>query len=127
MSRYSASVSYTHLDVYKRQEEEGINGTKLRVNITSVNDGKDYIFNQEAVNTWGWIWDTVEFDDVTLPENLKAKGEAYLQDCVNLVNTIELTAVDMSMMDVDAEKIKIGDWIRVVSTPHGLDLSLIHI
>lgn len=102
-------------------EEEGINGTKLRVNITSVNDGKDYIFNQEAVNTWGWIWDTVEFDDVTLPENLKAKGEAYLQDCVNLVNTIELTAVDMSMMDVDAEKIKIGDWIRVVSTPHGLD------
>lgn len=102
-------------------EEEGINGTKLRVNITSVNDGKDYIFNQEAVNTWGWIWDTVEFDDVTLPENLKKKGEAYLQDCINLVNTIELSAVDMSMMDVDAEKIKLGDWIRVVSAPHGLD------
>lgn len=102
-------------------EEEGINGTKLRVNITSVNGGKDYIFNQEAVNTWGWIWDTVEFDDVTLPENLKAKGEAYLQDCINLVNTIELTAVDMSMMDVDAEKIKLGDWIRVISAPHGLN------
>lgn len=102
-------------------DESGINDTKKRLTIESVNNGLDYIYDQDAVDQFGWIVGTVEFDDVTLPENLLAKGRAYLDECKNLSLTIELSAVDLHMLDVNIEKIQIGDWIRVVSKPHGLD------
>lgn len=91
------------------------------INITSVNGGKDYVYDENAKNLYGWIWDTVEFEDVTLPENLLSKAKAYLSDCVNLSTTIELNAIDLSMIDVEIEKIKLGDWIRVISKHHNLD------
>ena len=47
-----------------------------RVTIASVNNGLDYIYDQEAVNKYGWIYKTVEWNDVTLPENLLAKAKA---------------------------------------------------
>lgn len=102
-------------------KEEGINGVKKRIDITSVNEGKDYIYSEDAIKLFGWIWDTVEFKDVTLPVNLKKKAEAYLEECINLQVSLELTAVDLHDLNVDIEKIKLGDWIQVISEPHGLN------
>ena len=101
--------------------EDGINGVKKRVDIKSVNDNKDYIYSEAAVQLFGWIWDTVVFDDVTLPSNLKTKAQAYLDECINLQVSLELTAIDMSLLNADIEKIKLGDWIQVISDPHGLN------
>lgn len=102
-------------------KEEGINGVKKRVDITSVNGGKDYVYSEDAVKLFGWIWGMVEFKDVTLPTNLKKKAEAYLEECINLQVSLELTAVDLHDLNVDVEKIKLGDWIQVISEPHGLN------
>ena len=60
-------------------------GTK--VDIMGVNGGKDYIYDQAAVETYGWIWGTKEWEDVTLPENLLRKAQAYLQECTVLPAT----------------------------------------
>ena len=102
-------------------DEDGINGVKKRISIASVNGGKDYVFDQAAVNLFGWIWDTVEMDDVTNPANLKSKAEAYLKECINFQMVLELTAFDLHLVDVNIKGIRLGDWIRVVSEPHGLD------
>lgn len=102
-------------------EEDGINGVKKRLDITSVNGGKDYVYSESAVKLFGWIWDTVQFDDVTLASNLKKKAEAYLEECINLQMSLELTAVDLHLINVDTEKIKLGDWVTVISEPHGLN------
>lgn len=89
--------------------------------IKSVNDGKDYIYDETAVNLFGWIWDTVEYNDVTLPENLLKKGKQYLNSVINESITIELSAVDLHNLDCDIEKFKKGDLVRVISIPHKLD------
>lgn len=102
-------------------EEDGINGVKKRLDITSVNGGRDYVYSESAVKLFGWIWDTVQFDDVTLASNLKKKAEAYLEECINLQMSLELTAVDLHLISVDTEKIKLGDWVTVISEPHGLN------
>jgi phage minor structural protein, N-terminal region len=102
-------------------DEEGINGVKKRIDITSVNGGSDYIFDQEAVNLFGWIWDTVEFDDITQASSLKSRGMAYLRECINFQLELELTAFDLHLLDVNIKSIRLGDWIRVVSKPHDLD------
>ena len=92
-----------------------------RLTIASVNDGKDYLENAEAIALYGRIVGANEWQDVTVPANLKAKGQEYLIRMRNLATTIELTAVDLHMADVDIDQIRLGDMIRAVSKPHGLD------
>ncbi|MEE0858895.1 MAG: phage tail spike protein [Acutalibacteraceae bacterium] len=101
--------------------EEGINNTKKRVTIESVNNGKDYLVDDIAVEQFGLIYGTVEFDDVTLPSNLKTKAQKYLDENKNLSLTIELSAVDLSVLNADIEGFCLGDYVRVISAPHNLD------
>ena len=96
------------------------------MDITSVNSGLDYVFNQEAVDTYGWIFKTVEYKDVTEPSNLLLRANQTLAESILLLNTIELTAVDLSMIDVNIDEFMIFEYVEVVSAPHQLeDLYLI--
>ena len=90
------------------------------LDITSVNGGKDYIYDQAAVDTYGWIWGVQTFDDVTDPEALLVKGKAYLQEAIALPVTLDLKAVDMSLIDVDIQRLRVGYWTQVESVPHGI-------
>ena len=94
-------------------------GAKLT--IASVNSGKDYLEDTEAIALYGRIVGTNEWQDVAVPANLKAKGLEYLKNARNLGVTIELTAIDLHLVDVDIDRIKLGDLVRVASAPHRLD------
>ena len=98
---------------------EGETATPLT--IESVNDGVDYIYDQTAVNTYGWIFKTVTFDDVTVASNLKSKGQAYLNTVINLNLSIQLSAIDLSNMDADINAFSLGQYVPVKSEPHGID------
>ncbi len=101
---------------------EGENGDSgKRLTIESVNGGKDYLEDSEAIALYGRIVGTHTWEDVTVPENLKAKGQEYLSNARNLSATIELTAIDLHLVDVDMDSVQLGDMIRVVSPPHKLD------
>lgn len=102
-------------------EESTIEALEERLTIASVNNGCDFVSNPVAVSNYGWIYKTVTFDDVTVPANLKRKGEEYLSDVQfeNLV--LDCTAVDLNNLDVDIQRIKILDMVRVISEPHGLN------
>ena len=104
----------------KAAEGENGEGGK-RLTIESVNGGKDYLEDLEAVALYGRIVGTKNWDDVTAPANLKTKGQEYLAGARNLTATIELTAIDLHLVDVDIDRIRLGDMIRVVSPPHKLD------
>lgn len=95
--------------------------TDERLTVASVNDGKDYIEDEDAVAQYGRIVKTVEFDDVTLASNLLTKGYAQLASQQLPVTTLTLSAIDLHLVDVLVERIKVGDSIRVISEPHGLD------
>lgn len=108
----------------KLQDEEG-NDTEFRLTISDINEGVDYVYNEEAINEYGWIFKTVIWDDVTVPANLKQKAEEYLSDAMNLVVTIELDAVDLSMMNTEISAFKMGNYIRVITSPHFLNSSFL--
>lgn len=90
------------------------------VDITSVNNGRDYIYDQNAVDRYGWIWGTHQWEDVTLPQNLLPKARAYLQEHLELPTTIELSAIDLSIIDTQIESFRLGCRTVVESTPHGI-------
>ena len=91
-------------------------------NIKKVND---YIYDTEAVKQWGWIWKVVKWDDVTVAENLLRKAKDELKNSINATLSIEMTAIDLHLLDVDIDRINVGDRIRCISIPHNLDSILI--
>ena len=95
--------------------------TEARVTIESVNGGKDYIYDAEAVAAYGWIYKSVIWDDVTVPANLLNRAIAYLNEYINLNISIELSAIDLSAMDKNIDAFKIGDYVHVISLPHGIN------
>lgn len=103
------------------ESEDTESDVKRYVDITSVNGGKDYIFDKGAVQAYGWIWGAQTFDDAADPEALLAKARAYLQESIALPETIELTAVDLGLIDADVQKLKLGYWTNVISVPHGIN------
>ena len=91
-------------------------------NIKKVND---YIYDTEAVKKWGWIWKVQKWDDVTVAENLLRKAKDELKNSINETLSIEITAIDLHLLNVDIDRINVGDRIRCVSIPHNLDSILI--
>ena len=65
---------YTALIPYGvRQEESKIEGLQTYLDITAVNEGKDYVYLPEAVERYGWITAVEHWDDVTPRKILKPK------------------------------------------------------
>lgn len=98
-----------------------IEGSESRIDIKSVNGGLDYIEDQTGISFFGRIWKSQVWDDVTLPQNLLTKGTAYLQQNIILSSSLTIKAVDLHYVDVDVSRIRLGDSVKVVSIPHGLD------
>lgn len=101
--------------------------TDERVTIESVNDGKDYIINEEMAAKYGVIYaptELVTWDDVSRPENLLEKSSNWLNNKgVSLKETVEATALDLSKLGFDIEKIDIFHNVQVSSAPHSLEAS----
>ena len=107
--------------IIKKDEEGMITAGHKRLTIADVNDGKDYIEHTEAVNMYGRIVKVEMWDDIEDASTLKAKGEAFLLDKIKQNITIELSAIDLSLMDKNIDSFILGDYIRIVSAPHGID------
>lgn len=102
-------------------KDESDQNTDTRLTINAVNGGVDFVQDSDAIAQFGTIVKTVIFDDVTDPENLKAKGQAHLADSVKEWETIDLTAADLATVDKDITSFHIGTQVRVTSEPHGLN------
>ena len=105
------------LDLKKYSKAEDIKTAiipvgKDNVTITTANghNGTDYVYSQDAVDLYGWIYDKVDFSEVYDPDKLLEEANKYLQKCINLAITI----------DVDINAIRLGDLVPCISTQHGI-------
>ena len=111
-----ASDVYTVIIPFGKQDNNG-----NRVNITSVNNGSDYIESSQGASLFGRIDRSVVWDDVTDPNVLKQQAQSVLKSAIEMATTITISAVDLHLIDVDTDAIQLGDWVRVISPPHGID------
>lgn len=88
--------------------------------IAGVNDGATYLANAAAEALYGRIDGTlrVDTDDAAA---LKAAAATYLAQNCGLSRGIQVSATDLSGTDITLEPYHIGDSVRVVSPPHGID------
>lgn len=90
-----------------------------RLTITEINDGVDYVFDRDAVEIYGWIFKSVTWDDVTVASNLLRKANEYLGESKNLINSIELSAIDFPA--IGENPFRLGTYVSVFSRTHSLD------
>lgn len=91
-----------------------------QITIKSVNDGKDYIEDAAGIALYGRIWGVTEFDAKDAAKLLEMARE-NLQKRLKETITITISAVDLHLLDVNAESFRVGDKVRVISKPHHLD------
>ena len=97
----------------------------VKIDISSVNNGKTYIVNEEMAAEYGVIYapeNESVWSDVTLPENLlkKAKEKLY-GSFITMKETYEIKAVDLNLTDGDIEALNICEYVPVISRPHKIN------
>ena len=117
----AADIATRIIPLGARLEESPVEGLDAYTTIESVNNKVPYVESASAVANFGIITRTVSFEDVTVPSNLKAKALKYLADVQFENLCLTCKAIDLNMVDGDVERIKLGDSIRVLSPPHGMD------
>ena len=121
-SRSGENIATALIPLGARLEgESDIEALEKYVDITSVNGGRDYLYNAKAVETFGWIWKTVTWQDVNEPSNLKRKGEQWLKENQFEELTLQLTAIDLSLMDKEYDTFEIGDRIPCRAKVYGMN------
>ena len=115
-----ASETYTACVPYGARREDG-----TRLTIESVNEGKDYLINSKLSEEYGIIYaptKLVTWDDVTRPENLLAKSEAWLNsEGVMLKESVELSSLDLATVSIDINSFEMYQKVSVTSEPHGIE------
>lgn len=96
----------------KEVDKEG-NETEERLGIESVNDGRAYIDDEEAIAEYGIHVGIVEWDDVTEPKNLLQKGEEWLAANNKVKIKYSITALDLSAIGLDIDDFDVCNRHRV--------------
>lgn len=122
---YSVVIPLGKEQAEVKDEEGNVITPKQRLTIESVNNGLDYLINQDAYDKYGWIVAPVEdttFEDVTIASNLLTKGQQYLDnEAVMLKSTLEVSATDLNLTNSQIEAFFIYEYIRFVSKTHGIN------
>lgn len=111
-----AADVYTYLIPLGKQDDDG-----NYLDITSVNDGVNYIYSETGVNLYGKITKTVQYSEVEDATTLKQEAQATLADAIKEATTITISAVDLRMLGVDTDVIGVNCLVNVVSPPHEIN------
>lgn len=109
-----ASEVYTSVLVLGKKDDN--TGVRLKID-----DNNPYIEDQDAIKMFGRIIRHFEYDDVEDRTELRTLGLLLLNMGLMSSVTISIKAVDLHLLNPSIEKIRIGDYVRIISTPHGID------
>lgn len=95
--------------------------TEQRLEITEVNDGKNYIDDEDGIELYGVHVGTMEWDDVTLPANLLEKGRDWLTENNKIQVKYTVKALDLSLLGLDIDDFCVGNWHPLKNSLLGID------
>lgn len=91
------------------------------ITIESVNGNKDYLELSSSVGAFGKIVRYKDWNDITKPSELLKAAQEYLRANAGLDVSLEVSAVDLSLVYPNYESINVGERVRIISRPHELD------
>ena len=95
--------------------------TEKRLDITSVNNGLEYIDDETAIESYGIIVGVQEWDDVTDPLNLLSKGEKWIEKNNKVQIKYQTTALDLSLLGIDIDDLDVCNYHPIKNALLGID------
>lgn len=95
-----------------------------RIDFKSLNNGKDYIDDEEAIKVYGLIEKTFIYDDVTKPENLLRKVQEKQKEVNRNLVKHQITAVDLYSIGLEIESFDIYNVHRFINPLMGINEEL---
>lgn len=129
---YSKCYTAVRPTGYTPEGSEG-NLSKLPITIESIPDGvskwssnvykkKDVVYSISGVNKWGYKECTYANSDIKTVDYLYQASVAYLNKVSNPALTIEVKAIDLSLLMGDKySPLKVRQAVRIRSVPHNID------
>lgn len=118
---YGISELYTSIIPLGKENDE----TGIKLTIESVNSGSDHLdADASVIAQFGRIEYVEEFSDIDDPTKLKAEGQAWLARQDFQAFSVEVDAAELHYINGTYAAWKIGQRIRVLSTPHLIDTTL---
>ena len=119
---FSKTLSMTDLCtcVYPRGEKRE-DGTYLTVKNTDAADGSIYVKSDTGIANYGLVERTVDWPNVTDADVLFELAQTYLESSQFADLSIDISAVDLHSVFDFEEAIDLGDRVRCVSEPHGMN------
>lgn len=91
------------------------------LDITSVNNGRNYIEDTEAKDLFGIRYKAVEFNEVTSPEILIQSGDEWLHNNNKVRVKYTVTALDLSLLGLDIDDFEVKNYHPLVNPLLGID------
>ena len=107
-----ASAVFTAVRAFGKE----VNGSRVGL---SGNSG--FVVDSDAEEMYGRIERLVYIDETTTETALRTAAIEYLRNGVQSAMTLSIKAIDMHLLNLATERIRLGDAVRVVSVPHGVD------
>lgn len=104
--------------------EQDTDASQKRLTIESVNDGKDYIDDKEAMAVFGIITKSEKWDDITQANRLLTSGKNFLKENNRIKTKYQITALDLSLIDLDVDSFDVGNYYPVINEVMGIDKEL---
>lgn len=79
------------------------------------------VYDSDLVDKYGYIWKVVKWDDVNDTDTLLSLALKELRNVKSPKLDIELSAIDLHLLDVNIDTISVGDKIHCISAPHNMD------
>lgn len=104
-----------------KQVQKHYNTLTPYLTIAEVNNGSIYLGNTELISKYGRIVGVKDWSDVKVASELLSKARKEIA-AVNYDNIVlDVTAVDLRLLNVNYEAFDILDKVRIISRPHGVD------
>lgn len=116
-----ADIATVCIPLGAKLEEEGIEGYQNYLTCESVNNGKNYVELPSAISRLGHITKVVKFEDITDPNILLTEAVNYLKTAQYATLTLNLTAIDLSILRSDIDNYAVGDYVPAICEPLGMN------
>ncbi|MCM2675569.1 phage tail spike protein [Alkalicoccobacillus plakortidis] len=97
------------------EDEQAVDASQARLTIESVNNGLDYIEDDQARAAFGIITKSVNWDDITIPANLIRTGRNYLAENNRVKVKHVIEALDLYNIGKDPDSFECGNSYPVIN------------
>ena len=92
-----------------------------RITVASVNGGRQYIDDADALAKYGILEGTQTWDDVTQPANLLSAARSWLAENNRFPHSAAVSVYDLSLIDKAPDELSLLDWYPCRNHLVGLD------